>query len=1090
MTTKTFYPNNVTQTTGTLQANFQNLQNIKTSAKYAQAQIKEKNSRIGRTPALVTVNNFKMNIPQYARIDKITVTYGHWHSDGINLPSPTITLRYGNTSIAHKKGKAPTRGGIKLYDTTFTNIGTRTQLNSSTFSIAIQYGANTKNSTGTLYLSSIRITVTYTLPKFTIALKKISGGYNHEEFVIDATLNNIENIGTYSPTMTILAPPGFTFKEKRSGPGTHTKVNARTITWKPNITSKSHAKSYTARFVYTPNVTYESGSTEYHGTFSSSLNWNSVTKSLSVVVTERPVSETVPSTGDGEPKKVTPEVVRDVLVVSRDEEFKLDLNWDDTSKVLLYACSIDKFFTDDESTLKGNQTDTPKIYVYHPRITEWTWDSISYYDQQGQYWSPTLLTLDEMGVQNNVKIPTQGNYAILVYDYSNNVEGDLLQIIKIHVRPNSIQLPASSFLELTTEELDRLGDGYNYTVQSMMKLITNEPYVRDDGHNFRIGVFNNQIEDNVTKYINFDTDEESQLRTLQLPYTDDITGANLILSSDKSLIMVIDETEYEDTANITLDSDEYLIPCTFQKVDDDEVNVTAQLKKGSSVLSQINYIVRFNAEESQQPYDSETDTTDYSNLSESTIFSKADYWSEPFTQINEFESIECEFTYDKKYPLYILFTGDHPNGSPTKNYIHFIDPCIIETDTFEERLPNGNFPTPITNLIEESIADTTINGYEVTNGVILYDFPLPEDFSTNDTMAIRGIELKGDIENNDEIVLTCILRDPQDNIGNRSLVLNEYVFSDTNPNEFIIGGNGDLWGFGTLDIQSLDKWELELQANNLLSDEPRSINFGNLTLGVYTEEITTQNINIQINGEDISLYGAFIQSLTIPQGLNTDTSFLTIDGTDTNDAYRQNIREKTIEMELEVGTDCDLEASTQSLRQLTKLLQNEKDQYNRPIPKIITFSHLPDVYAEYIITDEIDTELDITTYTIKPELIIPAGTFYSIDSLTTNSTGIVQGVANISPIITIMPNSSTIEITENNTDQKFNMGFNGDWTNKIVEIDCEDRQVWLYEDEDDDDPIELTRYVDFNSDWFSLLGEYEFSTVNCTLRTVSFEERW
>ena len=53
-----------------------------------------------------------------------------------------------------------------------------------------------------------------------------------------------------------------------------------------------------------------------------------------------------------------------------------------------------------------------------------------------------------------------------------------------------------SIVTPSKEELDRLGDGFSYTVESWLKETTTEEYVRNWGKNFRIGVFNNQIESN------------------------------------------------------------------------------------------------------------------------------------------------------------------------------------------------------------------------------------------------------------------------------------------------------------------------------------------------------------------------------------------------------------------------------------------------------------------------------------------------------------------------------------------------------------------------------------------------------------------
>jgi hypothetical protein len=70
------------------------------------------------------------------------------------------------------------------------------------------------------------------------------------------------------------------------------------------------------------------------------------------------------------------------------------------------------------------------------------------------------------------------------------------------------------------------------------------------------------------------------------------------------------------------------------------------------------------------------------------------------------------------------------------------------------------------------------------------------------------------------------------------------------------------------------------------------------------------------------------------------------------------------------------------------------------------------------------------------------------------------------------------------------MGYTGQWTDKIIEIDCEDRIVWLKTDEDDPEPVNITRYCDYNNDWFSLHGEYIFESTNCVIRTIDYIERW
>ena len=293
----------------------------------------------------------------------------------------------------------------------------------------------------------------------------------------------------------------------------------------------------------------------------------------------------------------------------------------------------------------------------------------------------------------------------------------------------------------------------------------------------------------------------------------------------------------------------------------------------------------------------------------------------------------------------------------------------------------------------------------------------------------------------------------------------------------------------TLQMTNLHNWQIELQTSNILSTSESTLNINNLQITFYIETVDKQPITITIDGEDIAYYGAFIDTIQIPEGLETNTSYITIDGTDMNDAYRQNIKEKTITIDFNIS-ECDLKTSTDLLRQITKLFTNEKDQYNRPIPKRIQFSHYPNDYFEYIMEEAFDVKNEITGYNIQAKLTIPSGTSYSRKDTVTNTVGNANGLAALRPRITIQPSTANIEIKETLSEQKFTMTYPNDWTDKIIEIDCDDRIVLLKDDADDDDGVDISKYVDHNSDWFRLSGEFQFEAINCVIRTVTFNERW
>ena len=473
------------------------------------------------------------------------------------------------------------------------------------------------------------------------------------------------------------------------------------------------------------------------------------------------------------------------------------------------------------------------------------------------------------------------------------------------------------------------------------------------------------------------------------------------------------------------------------------------------------------------------DTATEEEIYQNTIFSKQT------AGLNEYNNVEVEFTYNKDYPVYIVLTGDYPEAT-TYGYdigtLQFTEPCIIEKQLYTNRLPAGVYPVPIEALLgNDETATLTLEANQSGDSVILYDLPLDDDYGTNDKYAIRGVKVNASVEQTDPIVVQAKLHKPNGEIGQRSIVL------DSNSTSISIGGLGDLWGFTTLQLTNLEDWEIELSASNILTNTVSTIHFNDVSITFYIEPIIYQEISVYVEDENLAYYGAFIEEIKIPEGLKTDTSYLTVDGTDTNDAYRQNIREKEIEIQFNLS-NCDLETSTNMLRQLTKLFVNEKDQYNRPIPKHLRLTHYPNDYFEYIMEEPFDVDTELTDYNVKAKLTIPSGTSYSLEDTVTNTVGNANGLAPLNPIIRIRPSSSNIQIKENNSEQSFQMGYTGDWNEYTVEIDCEDRVAYLVKDEDT--KIDISKYVDHNSDWFRLSGEYEFEGINCTILTVRFNERW
>ena len=460
------------------------------------------------------------------------------------------------------------------------------------------------------------------------------------------------------------------------------------------------------------------------------------------------------------------------------------------------------------------------------------------------------------------------------------------------------------------------------------------------------------------------------------------------------------------------------------------------------------------------------------------IFEACDNWSGPMTVYNSWEEKTVEFTYNENYPVYILITGEF-NLDDTFT-LDFSEISITEIDSVEGFSEGIYIPEPINNiLIDGETSDLTLPAYTSSNKLIAYDLPFGEDFGTNDDYAIHGIQLQLNIETINNITCNATLHGPNGETGSESIVI------DPTNSEYTIGGPYDLFGLQIGDMTDLQEWEVELSFSNNTEEE---IDIIVNTLQVTASFISTTHSNetIIVDGENLGWYNAFIENVKIPMGLETETKYVNVNGTDVNEALLMSVRGKEISVELSVD-GCDLTETTEMINQLMKLLTNERDTLNRPIPKTVEFSFMPEAYFEYIKEDASDSSISISNYELTIKLQIPSGTSFSKNETVTGASGVVDSITKINPVINITPHSDTVEILETYTGQQFNMG-NTEWIGKYVSIDCENRTVTV-RDEEDDEPTDISYSADMNNDWFILNGAFIFECTGCTLQNVTWTNR-
>ena len=976
MTTKTVYPGNVSQSTGIPFRQFYALYHIKSgSSTYTRSENISGGigSKAGtyNTPSRITSTNFNANIPAGATINSVTVEFASMKEGYIGIGRVGADLE--GVDLTGNYGKALTNtmatSSVKFESSKLTP----SVVNSPNFGVTLYFPKNSTYNTGYVRVQFVRLLIDYTLPNYTITANKVNGEFTDENQQIQVQISNVNKTSNDS-IVTITLPENVSFTGKESGDGNISSVG-NIVTWTPGLN-----KSILSRSIIFNVATSEEGT--YNLSFKESLSNH--TSTLQIVTTVRPAPS--PEELDEESGTVFIEPDSEVVAMSiqQNKEF------------IVY-----KTLTSEQITaMTSNNTVTGKFYIFE-NDEDFTDEFVTFNTETGKYdytessiFSDCTATFDTNGNLSSVNtsngkliIDTTGYYSLIlvggtITSTSGTTTADL-QIAKynIEVYPETLSAPILTIIKPSQEELDRLGNGHTYTVQTYLREVTSDEYVRNWGNNFRLGIFNNPI-----------------LSTQQ------------IINSD------------EDETTIVVDP------------------------------------------------------TNYNSLSADVIFENAEYWSKALSSPNTYENVTVEFPYNKDYPLYIIVTGDYTESS-NHDIVKYTEPCIVESAVYNNWEKNGNYPVKILDTLKaEDSSQLAIQSFDSSTSIIVYDAPV-EDLIT-DKYFIKGISISFDIEYTDYLSLNVKLNTGKGK-GERSIIL-----EPTTVGTVTLGDQNDRWNLKPSQLVNPEDWEFEIQYTNVFnSDNSNSeVFFNNIVVTYYLQEIEEQGVSIFVDGEDLAIYNAFITEISIPSGLETDTDLIHITGTDLNDAYLQTIREKTITITLSV-IGCDLEESTRNLQELTTLLTNERDELNKPIPKRLEISNYPNIHWNYVMKDPIDAEVNIVDYDCKIKLLVPSGTAYTNEEILTSTVGKIGGIAKVNPRIQFIPLASHIEISEKNSGQKFTMNYSSWSNNDKVVIDCANRTVILNETTD------LTKYVDYDADWFSIYGEFEFQPTNAIIQTISRYER-
>ena len=658
-------PTTTSQTTGGKYTTFDHLNNIQNTNASSYAISKDPiTGKKGNKPrpSTVTCSGFRFNLPGNSVVKKITVFYRHrkravQNVDQklvCNIPAPTISLGGLNLS---KKASAPANKTGTKKSVSWTGLWQASKFNGSSFNVVVNYPTNSNNIPGYVLLSYVYVSLEYYTPSFTVDGKSANKDtvYNYEDYHLKVSLSD-SNLTGKGASVLVTSPLGFEYKDFK-GNGTVTRVDARNVRWTPVMNSRTSSQS--VELIYSTNVTFATGQDTYTGTFNMGIAGTTITSTHSATIT-KPVPPSQEE-GTSEPvitdDDITPVV--DYLEVARNEEIKVDITLSEEEypgRLLFFGFPLD---SNGEPIYEKKNT---------PLFFKWNdvrWYPISSYDPSHGEYDPDYnggrgfyLSDFKSFLFKGTKI---GDYCFNVYSEKviegipqnyyfqggYDTETPLFEV-KFRVKPqeSDLTVPNMCLLEPTTEETNRLGDGYPYILQSNLQLNSEETYVRDWYKNFRIGVFNNRIESNCTTYYQYDNTETEFDGYFILPGIYDLTDAQLRFDVDHPITLTILEDTYDITSTETIDLfEEYRIPVTFTEDNHDNVIITITLIDSTNQeVYSVDYHINFQASETTDIQELIDDSTDYSNLTDEQIFHNAKWWSNTVAGLNTSNNVECDLS--------------------------------------------------------------------------------------------------------------------------------------------------------------------------------------------------------------------------------------------------------------------------------------------------------------------------------------------------------------------------------------------------------------------------------------------------------------
>lgn len=1021
------------------------------------------------------------------------------------------------------------------------------EINDSHFGVVINYPANANTNTGSLHLKDVYLEVTFSSVEAEVSTTLVSiDKYKGGEVIIDCSIRNISKTQAYIPDAVITHTRGISFVEKVSGNGevkSETNAGGGTINWttlfdssykatirlKFKIASAGEQKITIKDIVSTAehSITFETKDTKYEitsnfpshnlegGTISETIQYDTsllskhtantiyiyLSNELNITNTADFPNENVTLTtgkpavdNSTNPTNTTYQLLKWTPVVDGGTAI-LELIFTTPTAGVFFQ----QIYTSNGTVLAEEKWIRVKTDGWYNLMFAVMPASARVIDRMGDGIRYTARSLMQYELElDNADVKVDKNIDEWAM-YNNSGTPGVITEADLYTSDNDLKLQGSNwFLYYKTIPMNN-----NMHITVTMKIPdkaawhvylgdTSDTTTNKPKDVFWIGSGNN------TSYVTINYNKKTE------------TLANFRRGTDTNLHIIVNEgilsIQYPDVSRQNI----MKIPegCLLGFWGNTDVLITSIVIEPYIAIDNHAFNTRFGV------FNDDPEYLQWDNTSEQNQFLQKVAWSsKPATQTAEIR--DAHFSYNDEYPIYFVWTGYYASDESISNYfrLHFTDPQLYE-ENYEMWKTPALLPYPLKNMIKTSSSnsDCTLKAMKKTEDIIidLWDLGGLQD---DPNFVLLGIEVffEATCHTTTELIINLVVEDNHNSkvMGTRSVTIHPDD-TDDEKDTYSVGGEFDLFGLTPGDfIGKMYSTYLQIYENNPYNQDS-FLRVSNVSCAINYNLLEGEGKNFAVNHIRGDWYGIFLRDVTLDAGTENEVKYYQTAGTDMSTAYRSNIKASTIQLDFDID-ECYIEDNMKLRRVMEKLFSNDRNKYNKPILKGLELDIFPDVVYWFVRENKIDIKLKNGVLECSVKLKIPSGTSESLELIHAGLDGNVDGLAKVQPTIYLVANQNkTITIHETITSQSMTIVSDEIKTNDLVIVNCNNRTISRVRAETttefmnidtlevfddvtymDPDTVDITDTLSFDSDWFSIQGEYRFNTDGTAVFSqLTYKERW